>query len=167
MVSIIYLQINSYITIDTKITLPRSQKVDTTLFNSLPNKKIWNIFGKFHIYGWLKVSSITWHQKSENNLCLGEQWWALVTFVKGMKIRLRKNWLPILAEQEVPRRRNCRWSDEFIINYDRYGFVLYMTCPTSCPHSTQPHPTPPHSTTYTVTSPRTPSNTTTINKTHQ
>ena len=29
--------------------------------------------------------------------------WALATFVKGMKIRLRKNWLSILAEREVPR----------------------------------------------------------------
>ena len=27
--------------------------------------------------------------------------WALATFVKGMKIRLRKNWLSILAEREV------------------------------------------------------------------
>ena len=28
--------------------------------------------------------------------------WALTTFVKGMKIGLRKNWLSILAEREVP-----------------------------------------------------------------
>ena len=31
---------------------------------------------------------------------------ALATFVKGMKIRLRKNWLPILAEREFPQRRH-------------------------------------------------------------
>ena len=31
--------------------------------------------------------------------------WALATFVKGMKIRLRKNWLSILAEREVLKRR--------------------------------------------------------------
>ena len=42
--------------------------------------------------------------------------WALATFVKGMKIRLHKNWLSILAE-----RRNCRWCDGFMINYDGYG----------------------------------------------
>ena len=28
--------------------------------------------------------------------------WALATFVKAMKLRLRKNWLSILAEREVP-----------------------------------------------------------------
>ena len=39
--------------------------------------------------------------------------WALATFVKGMKIRLRKNWLLILAEREVPQRRNWRWYGEF------------------------------------------------------
>ena len=50
--------------------------------------------------------------------------WALATFVKGMKIRMRKNWLPISAEQEVPQRRNCRWCDEFMINYDRYGLSM-------------------------------------------
>ena len=27
--------------------------------------------------------------------------WALDTFVKGMKIRLHKNWLSIVAEREV------------------------------------------------------------------
>ena len=29
--------------------------------------------------------------------------WALATFVKGMKIRLRKNWLSILAKRKIPR----------------------------------------------------------------
>ena len=53
--------------------------------------------------------------------------WALATFVKSMKIRLRKNWLSILAEQEVPQRRNCGWCDEFMIKYDGYGCVLCMT----------------------------------------
>ena len=47
--------------------------------------------------------------------------WALATFVKGMKIRLRKNWLSILAKREVPQSRNCLWCDELMINYDRYG----------------------------------------------
>ena len=28
--------------------------------------------------------------------------WALATFVKDMKIRLRKNWLLILGERELP-----------------------------------------------------------------
>ena len=37
-------------------------------------------------------------RKTENSMLR----WALATFVKGMKIRLRKNWLSILAEQEVP-----------------------------------------------------------------
>ena len=45
----------------------------------------------------------------ENNSCLGEQ---LATFVKGMKIRLRKNWLSILAKREVPQSRNGLWCDE-------------------------------------------------------
>ena len=64
--------------------------------------------------------------------------WALATFVKGMKIRLRKNWLSTLAERELPQRRNWRWYGGFMINYDGCGFVPWMTCPTSCPHSTQP-----------------------------
>ena len=64
--------------------------------------------------------------------------WALATFVKGMKIRLRKIWLSNLAEREVPQHRNCWWSDEFMINYDGYGFVLCLMCPTSCP---SPSPT--------------------------
>ena len=46
---------------------------------------------------------------------------ALATFVKGMKIRLRKNWLSVLGERKVPQRRNCRWCDEFMVNYDGYG----------------------------------------------
>ena len=50
--------------------------------------------------------------------------WALTTFIKGMKIRLRKSWLSILAEWNVPQRRNCQWSDEFMINYD--GYWLYI-----------------------------------------
>ena len=49
--------------------------------------------------------------------------WTLATFVKGMKIRLRKNWLSILAEREVPQSRNCLWCDELMINYDGYGFI--------------------------------------------
>ena len=65
--------------------------------------------------------------------------WALATFVKGMKIRLRKIWLSNLAEREVPQHRNCWWSDEFMINYDGYGFVLCMMCPTSCPSPTLSH----------------------------
>ena len=47
--------------------------------------------------------------------------WALATSVKDMKIRLRKNWLSVLAEREVPLRRNCWWCDEFMIDYDGYG----------------------------------------------
>ena len=47
--------------------------------------------------------------------------WALATFVKGMKIRLRKNWLSILAKRKIPQSRNCLWCDELMINYDRYG----------------------------------------------
>ena len=47
--------------------------------------------------------------------------WAQATSVKGVKIRLRKNWLSILAEREVPQNRNCLWCDELMINYDGYG----------------------------------------------
>ena len=56
--------------------------------------------------------------KSENSLCLGEHW----PLVKDVKIRLRKNWLSVLAERKVPeaQRRNCRWCDELMINYG-YG----------------------------------------------
>ena len=46
--------------------------------------------------------------------------WALATFVKGMKIRLRKNWLSILAERKFSHSRNWLWCDELMINYDRY-----------------------------------------------
>ena len=41
--------------------------------------------------------------------------WALATFVKGMKIRLRKSWLSVLADWKVPQHRNCRRCDEFMI----------------------------------------------------
>ena len=51
--------------------------------------------------------------------------WALATFVKGMKIRLRKNWLSILAKREVPQSRNCLWCDELIINMIDMGCVVY------------------------------------------
>ena len=47
--------------------------------------------------------------------------WALATFVKGLKIRLHKNWMSVLPERKVPQRRNCRWCDELISNYDGYG----------------------------------------------
>ena len=63
-------------------------------------------------------------------------WWALDTFVKDMKIRLRKNWLFILTEREVPQGENWFWSGEFMISYDGYGFVPCMTCPTACPRPT-------------------------------
>ena len=53
--------------------------------------------------------------------------WALATFVKGMKIRLRKNWLSIL-KRENPQSRNCLWCDELMINYDRYGFCCVQEC---------------------------------------
>ena len=56
-------------------------------------------FGKIVMYGWLKVSSIIWHPTIWNLVMLG---WALATFVKGMKIRLRNNSLSILDEREVP-----------------------------------------------------------------
>ena len=50
--------------------------------------------------------------------------WALATFVKGVKIRLRKSWVSILAEWTVPQRRNCRWCDEFVIMMD-IGCTVY------------------------------------------
>ena len=45
-------------------------------------------------------------------------WWTLATFViREWKSMLRKNWLSILAEREVPQHRNCQciWCDEFMI----------------------------------------------------
>ena len=50
----------------------------------------------------------------------------MVTFVKGVKIRLRKNWLSVWAERKFPQRRNCRWCDEFIINYNGYWLCCDM-----------------------------------------
>ena len=44
-----------------------------------------------------------------------------IIHVQGMKIRLRKNRLSILAEREVPQSRYCLWCDELMINYDGYG----------------------------------------------
>ena len=60
--------------------------------------------------------------------------WALATFVKGMKFRLRKNWLSILAEWEVPQSINCLWCDELMINYDGYGLccVWHGLCNQEC-----------------------------------
>ena len=64
--------------------------------------------------------------------------WALATFVKDMKIRLRKNWLSILAEvRSPPASEIADGLMNFMINYDGYGFVLCMMCPTSCPSPTQ------------------------------
>ena len=80
---------------------------------------------------------------TQKNLKLTYAWVSTGHFFKGRKIRLHKNWLSILAEREVPQRRNWWWSGEFMVNYDGYGFVLCMTCPTSCPCPTQPHPTHP------------------------
>ena len=47
------------------------------------------------MYGW---RSHLWHKISENTLYL--HGWALATLVKGVKIRLRKNWLSVLAERK-------------------------------------------------------------------
>ena len=119
---------------------------------------MWNIFEKFsYMYGWLRVSShVSYYTKKVwKSSMLG---WALATFVKDMKIRLRKNWLSILAERELP---HCWWSEEFMINYYGYGFVPCMMCPTTCSRPTKP----PYPTTCTITSPRTPSNTATITNT--
>ena len=44
-----------------------------------------------------------------------------------MQIRFCKNWLSILAEQEVPQRTNCQWCDEFMINYDM-DIIMDMGC---------------------------------------
>ena len=126
---------------------------------------MWNIFREFS-YVWL-AKGLIYHMtpKTWKSFMLG---WALATFVEGVRIRLRKNWLPILGEREVPQHRNCRWSDEFMINHDGYGFcavcnVSHLLPPTP---PTQPYPTPPHPTTCTVTWPRTGSNTTTITIPH-
>ena len=51
--------------------------------------------------------------------------WALATFVKGMKIRLRKNWLSILAKRKIPQSRNCLWCDELMIIMIDMGCVVY------------------------------------------
>ena len=45
-----------------------------------------------------------------------------IVWVKGMKIRLRKSRLCVLAEWKAPQRGNCRWCDEIMINYDGYSF---------------------------------------------
>ena len=71
------------------------------------------------------AEGLIYHDTKNLNLFMLE--WALATFVKGMKMRLRKSWLSILAEWKVPQRRNCRWCDEFMINYDEYLlYCVYM-----------------------------------------
>ena len=82
--------------------------------------------------------------------------WALATFIKGIQIRLHKNWLSILAEREVPHVEIDDGLVNFMINYDGYGFVPAVW---RVPRPTQPHSTPPYPTTCTITSPRTPGNT--------
>ena len=62
------------------------------------------------MYGWLKVSSIM-TPKIFNNLCFGEHWPLLL---RVWKLRLHKNWLPILAEREVPQHKNW-WSGEIMM----------------------------------------------------
>ena len=49
--------------------------------------------------------------------------WALATFVKAMKIRLRKNRLFILA---LTVRSPPGWN-EFVIDYDGYGFFFLLS----------------------------------------
>ena len=94
---------------------------------------MWNIFGKFS-YVWM-AEGLIYHMTPKNLKIVH----ARVSTSHGMKIRLRKIWLSNLADREVPQHRNCWWSDEFMINYDGYGFVLCMMCPTSCPSPTLSH----------------------------
>ena len=72
--------------------------------------------------------------------------WALATFVKGMKIRLRKNWLSILSEREVPQRRNWRWyGDLWLIMMDHMGLCHEWRVPPLAPtHPTTLNPTLSH-----------------------
>ena len=90
-----------------------------TLFNSLPIKNCETFLGNFHKYVWLKV---IYHMTPKIWKYFMLEW-VLATFVKGMKIRLRKSQLSVLAEWKAPQRRNCRWCDEFMINSD--GYWLY------------------------------------------
>ena len=66
------------------ISVPSVSKKKLTLLNSLPNKNCETFSGNFHMYGWLKVSSIIWHQKiwksvyawvSTGHFCKGWENW--------------------------------------------------------------------------------------------
>ena len=101
-------------------------KKKLTLLNSLPNKNFETFSGNFHMYGWLEVSSIIWHQKI----------WKLGCARIGCPFCWARS-------SELLQRKNWWWSGEFMINYDGYGLVPCMTCSTSCPRPTQPHSSPP------------------------
>ena len=51
--------------------------------------------------------------------------WALATFVKGVKIRLRKNWLSVLAEREVPQREIAGGLMNFWLTMMDMGCTVY------------------------------------------
>ena len=63
-------------------------KKNYTLLKWLPNKKYMILGGKVYMYGKLIDSTFIWHQKVRKWFMLG---WALLTFVKGMEIRVRRN----------------------------------------------------------------------------
>ena len=80
-------------------------------------KQFWTIF--INMYCW--KCNLSYNTKQIWKYLMLEL--VLATFVKGMKIRLRKSRLSVLAEWKVPQRRNCWWCDEFMINSD--GYWLY------------------------------------------
>ena len=90
-------------------------------------------------------------KKYENNLLL---WWALATlFIRVWKLGCARIGCPFWLSEKSP---NIDIDDGLVnlwFNYDGYGFVPCMTCPTSCPCPTQLHTTPPYPTTCTITSP--------------
>ena len=111
----------------TRITIPgvSIKKVDT--LNSLPTKNCETFWGNFHNNVWLKVSSIMTPKYLK---ILYARVSILATFVKGMKIRLHKSRLSVLAEWKAPQRRNCRWCDEFYpcSQHTRWTIVQRQRC---------------------------------------
>ena len=144
----------------------------------LPRPKFKVSFYLYFCCFWINVTQINFEnikrkiQRIISDSCFQSKSWfnvdarapsiSLLNFpFKGMKIRLHKNWLSILAEREVPSVE----IDDGMVNLGLIMMDIWVCAMNDLSHllppPTQPHSTPPYPTTCTCTktSPITPSNT--------
>ena len=93
------------------------------------------------MYGWLKV--LIYHNyDTKKNLKITHWPFLLALGTENYVAQELAVHFGCMSEKSS-QRRNWWWSGEFMMNYDGYGFVPCMTCPTTCPRPTQPHSTSP------------------------